>query len=63
MAKTKHFTFLCDEKERRAITCLAQRLARSQSDAIRFIIVEAERQLSQVEAAPNVEISKPREPA
>jgi hypothetical protein len=47
MARIERFTFACNENERRAIACLAKQLARSQSDAVRFVIVEAERQLSQ----------------
>ena len=47
MARYERFTFLCDVNERQAITYLAARLQRSQSDAVRFVVIEAIRQLSQ----------------
>lgn len=51
MARFERFTFLCDVIERRAIVDLAVRLQRSQSDAVRFVVIEAARQLSQVDPA------------
>ena len=47
MARYERFTFLCDPNERRAITDLAARLQRSQSDAVRFVVIDAVRRLSQ----------------
>jgi hypothetical protein len=47
MTRDSRFTFLCDEKERRAIGDLAAQLQRSQSDAVRFVVVEATKQLAQ----------------
>lgn len=52
MARFERFTFLCDRSERRAIAELAERLQRSQSDAVRFVVVEAARQLVQADTAP-----------
>ena len=53
MARYSRFTFLCDLDERRAIADLAARLQRSQSDAVRFVVIEAVRQLSQPQADPD----------
>ena len=47
MARYERFTFLCDQNERLAIANLASRLHRSQSDAVRFVVIEAARQLAQ----------------
>lgn len=47
MARYERFTFLCDQSERHAIADLAARLHRSQSDAVRFVVVEAAEQLKQ----------------
>ncbi len=41
MARNERFTFLIDENERRMISALAQRLRRTESDAVRFVVVEA----------------------
>jgi hypothetical protein len=49
MTRYERFTFLCDLDERRAIADLAIRLQRSQSDAVRFVVIEAARQLSQAQ--------------
>ena len=49
MARYERFTFLCDEIERRAIENLAAQLRRSQSDAVRFVVVEAEKQLTKTD--------------
>jgi len=51
MARYQRFTFLCDVNERRAIADLAARLQRSQSDAVRFVLTEAGRQLTQADPA------------
>lgn len=50
MARYSRFTFLCDLDERQAITDIAILLRRSQSDAVRFVVIEAARQLSQLHA-------------
>ena len=52
MARYERFTFLCDTNERRAIADLAARLQRSQSDAVRFVVIEAAKQLTQADPAP-----------
>jgi hypothetical protein len=52
MARYERFTFLCDINERRAIAVLAARLQRSQSDAVRFVVIEAARQLTQADPSP-----------
>lgn len=46
MARYERFTFLCDKAERRLIATLAERLRRSQSDAVRFVVVNAARELA-----------------
>lgn len=52
MARYERFTFLCDPNERQAIAALAERLSRSQSDAVRFVVVEAAKQLTQAAEEP-----------
>ena len=47
MARYERFTFLCDKDERALIARLAARLRRSQSDAVRFLVVEAARELAE----------------
>lgn len=47
MARYERFTFLCDENEKKAIANLATCLKRSQSDAVRFVVIEAAKQLIQ----------------
>lgn len=46
MTRYIRFTFLCNKNERQAISDLAARLQRSQSDAVRFVVIEVARQLS-----------------
>ena len=46
MPRYERFTFLCNQGERRAIAELAARLQRSQSDAVRFIVIETAKQLA-----------------
>lgn len=41
------FTFAVDKAERAMITALAERLERSQSDAVRFVVLRAVRELEQ----------------
>jgi len=53
MARYERFTFMCDSIERQAITELAIRLQGSQSDAVRFIVIEAVRQLTHVGRSAN----------
>jgi len=53
MARYERFTFLCDVNERRAIADLAARLQRSQSDAVRFVVIEAAKQLTQADPDPS----------
>ncbi len=47
MARYERFTFLCNDNEKKIIADLATRLQRSQSDAVRFVVIEAARQLAQ----------------
>jgi hypothetical protein len=54
MTRYERFTFLCTAGERWAIAELALQLRCSQSDAVRFLITEATRQLSQAQAAASV---------
>lgn len=44
------FTFRVNEDERRLIASLAEQLQRSQSDAVRFVVINAAREL-QVQAS------------
>jgi len=52
MNRWNTFTFRVSIDERQAIANLAERLQRSQSDAVRFIVIEAARQLSQPSNPP-----------
>jgi hypothetical protein len=45
MARDERFTFLIDRDERRMITALAKHLRRTESDAVRFVVIEAARVL------------------
>ena len=54
MARYKRFTFLCDKDERRLIADLAKRLQRSQGDAVRYIVINAAKEL---EAQEQVKLS------
>jgi len=38
MARYTRFTFLCNRKERKLISALAERLQRSESDAVRYVV-------------------------
>ena len=49
MARYERFTFICNDNERKAIATLAKRLQRSQSDAVRFVVIEAAKQLAKAE--------------
>ena len=57
MARFQRFAFLCDPSERRAIADLAKRLQRSQSDAVRFVVIEAARQLNRTALMPDTRSS------
>ena len=52
MRRFKRFTFLCNSDERRAIADLASHLQRSESDAVRYVVVEAVKQLIKVDPSP-----------
>jgi hypothetical protein len=45
MARYERFSFLCNQDERRLITVLAKKLQRSQSDAVRFVVINAVKEL------------------
>ncbi len=57
MQRVTQFAFRVSEDERQAIANLAVRLQRSQSDAVRFVVIEAARQLSYTN--PNPALSMP----
>jgi hypothetical protein len=48
MTRFERFTFLCDENERRVIAVLAAHLQRSQSDAVRYVVLEAAHELERL---------------
>jgi hypothetical protein len=50
MQRVTQFAFRVSDNERQAITALAERLQRSQSDAVRFVVIEAAKQLAKSEA-------------
>lgn len=43
--RKQRFTFLCNTQERQLLAALAKHLKRSQSDAIRWLVVEAAQEL------------------
>jgi hypothetical protein len=45
MARFERFTFLCTENERDLIALLARQLQRSQSDAVRFVVINAAKEI------------------
>ena len=49
----ERFSFVCDETERLAIRALAERLQRTQSDAVRLVVREAAQKVA--EPAPQSE--------
>jgi hypothetical protein len=55
MRRLKQFTFTVNDRERALIYTLAERLQRSQSDAVRFVVVNAARELEfkSIEPATN----------
>ena len=54
MQRITQFAFRVSRDERLAIADLAARLQRSQSDAVRFVVIEAARQLAQAQADPAI---------
>lgn len=54
MQRVTQFSFRVSKDERQAIADLAARLQRSQSDAVRFVVIEAARQLAQTDPALSV---------
>ncbi|MBM3131216.1 MAG: hypothetical protein FJ009_21655 [Chloroflexi bacterium] len=56
VARVKTFTFRATADERRIIAALAEKLQRSQSDAIRWLIRESARELA-------IEINREQSPA
>ena len=63
MARIARFTFVVNPDERRLIVELAARLQRSQSDAVRLVVLNAARQLSGVSPTqePTYQIQKGQE--
>lgn len=59
--RVETFAFRVNQNERRAIADLATRLQRSQSDAVRFVVIEAAKQLTKAEPALPVEDPKPEQ--
>jgi hypothetical protein len=53
MTKTNRFTFRATDADRQAVATLAAKLQRSQSDAVRFLVVTAARELN-TQAEPPV---------
>jgi hypothetical protein len=56
MNRVGTFAFRVSNSERRAIENLAASLQRSQSDAVRFVVVAAARELSAVDQAGSQEL-------
>lgn len=56
MQRITQFAFRVNDDERRGISELAMRLQRSQSDAVRFVVTEAAKQLTQADPS-HVEVS------
>jgi hypothetical protein len=53
------FTFMCGEADRLAIAMLSERLDRTQSDAVRWVVREAARELEAAARAQTTEIQDP----
>ena len=49
MNRIQIFAFRVNNEERRSIADLAARLQRSQSDAVRFVVIEAARHLNEID--------------
>ena len=58
MRRIEQFAFRVNHDERQAIAALADCLQRSQSDAVRFVVLAAARELTAKENAPAI---KPQE--
>ena len=56
--RNERFTFLCDSYERRLIALLAKKLQRSQSDAVRFVVRNAAKELETIEQKISSQMSK-----
>ena len=50
MLRNQRFTFRINEKERHLIEFLAEKLHRSSSDALRFLVLKAAREMENQEA-------------
>lgn len=59
MQRTISFSFRLTSIERQLIRQLASELQRSQSDAVRFVVIEAARQLSQSQTSPDPDQVQP----
>ena len=57
MNRVAVFAFRVSRNERQIIADLAAKLKRSQSDAVRFVVIEAARKLIQVGAMPTPDLS------
>jgi hypothetical protein len=55
MRRQNIFAFRVSNQEKHLISKLARHLQRSQSDAVRFVVIEAEKQLTQV-ASPAIAV-------
>jgi hypothetical protein len=51
MARLERFTFVLDRQEKSLIAALAERMQRSQSDAVRYLVLNAARQLTELPPA------------
>jgi hypothetical protein len=51
MQRPLRFTFICDEADRSAIATLSAKLARTQSDAVRWVVREAAKELERADRA------------
>ena len=52
--RNDRFTFVCDRDERQMLAAVSAKLARTQSDAVRFLIREAARDLPAAQGSPGV---------
>jgi len=62
MNRVEIFAFRVSNEERRAIADLAACLQRSQSDAVRFVVVQAARQLTEAKALALAEAQNADQP-
>ena len=54
MSRDERFTFICNKDERRIIAELAKRLQRSQSDTVRFVVINAACELASHSPIPSI---------